>query len=144
MVAFTVRFIYAVVVVVVEVLKLKLIFFFDSSVQPFEGKGDLDGISQMLEQLKKKGFIVKQTDVRDFSEADVYDIYMEAMIPSVRKKYRIRQVFGSQRHSGFLFAKHVPALLVYENPKAQHPSDVYPREEGRRLVGIEDFLRKLL
>ncbi len=123
---------------------MKLRLFFDSSVQPFEGKDDLNKISRMLEELQKRGFVVEQTDVKDFSEADVYDIYMEAMIPSVRKKYRIRQVFGSQRHSGFLFAKQVPALLVYEKPEAQHPSDVYPREEGRRLVGIEDFLRKLL
>jgi len=69
--------------------------------------------------------------------------YFDAVGPSVLKKYRIRQVFGSRRNSGWLFGKGVPALIVVD-PGKQYPEDVYPRKEGGQIVTINDFLKSLL
>ena len=38
--------------------------------------------------------------------------YIEAIAPSVLKKYRVRQVFGSRQRAGWPFGREVPALVV--------------------------------
>ena len=63
-------------------------------------------------------------------------------MPSVLKKYRVRQVFGSRRHSGWLFGRQVPALVAYDE-KTGYPTDVYPHEQGLTSVEIETFLESL-
>ncbi len=42
--------------------------------------------------------------------ADPSATYIEAIAPSVLKKYRVRQVFGSR--AGWPFGREVPALVV--------------------------------
>jgi len=73
----------------------------------------------------------------------VYDVYIKACLPSILKKYAIRKVFGTKRNSGVLFAKEVPALLVYDDYQ-ELPVDTYPHEKGKRDVEIADCLRNLL
>ncbi len=77
------------------------------------------------------------------SDEERTNLYLEATLPTAGRKYRVRQVFGSKRHAGSLFAREVPALLVYENGK-QSPIDVYPHRHGARTVTIRLFLEELL
>ena len=100
-------------------------------------------VMNLLWLLEKKGISNEVIDVDSLSEDDVQKAYLAAVVPSVFKKFRIRQVFGSRRRSGWLFGRGVPALLVYEEGE-QRPSDVYPHEEGQgRVKPIREFLYDL-
>jgi hypothetical protein len=81
----------------------------------------------------------------DMSTEEVRNIYIREVCPlAVRKKVRVRQVFGSRRDPGFAFGKGVPALLVYED-EGRYLVDVYPHEElAGRLITIKEFLQSLL
>jgi hypothetical protein len=68
--------------------------------------------------------------------------YTRAIMPSVWKKYRIRQIFGSRRHSGFMFGRNVPALLIENDPRGIGPEDVYPHEKDGRVITIYEFLTR--
>ncbi len=57
--------------------------------------------------------------------------------PSVVKKYRVRQVFGSRRRAGWLFGRGVPALVVVGSTGTVN--DIYPHERAGKLVTISDF-----
>ena len=104
---------------------------------------DLPKIKGLLERLEKSGVAWVAIDSLRMSAEELSDLYFECVGAAVYQKYRVRQVFGSKRHSGFLFGKEVPALLVYEEWK-EHPSDVYPHRGGESTVTIRTFLEDLL
>ena len=104
---------------------------------------DLSEIKALLQQLETLGISWEAIETSTMSGEELSNLYTEAIGPAVYKKYHLRQVFGSKRHSGFLFGKGVPALLVYE-PGKQDPSDVYPHRAGNRIVTIRAFLEDLL
>ena len=94
--------------------------------------------------LEKSASIKSQrVDTAKLSDEELYEVYMQAVIPSVRKKFGIRRVFGSRKRSGYLFGKGVPALLVYDH-EGEYPVDVYPHKEVGRIITIEEFLQELL
>jgi len=105
------------------------------------------GFSEVLEILRKlkkeKKVIFDIVDTKKFSKENLWDVYSQAMIPSVFKKFKVRQIFGSRRRSASFFAREVPALLVFEKTENQ-PEDVYPHEEMGRIITIKDFLERLL
>lgn len=103
----------------------------------------LEEIRAMLEQLEAGGVQLELVETSALSDEALRKAYAEAIVPSVYKKYRVRRVFGSKRDSGCLFGKRVPALVVYEGEN-RHPTDVYPHEEGGRVVTIREFLEGLL
>ncbi len=103
---------------------------------------DLQNVMKLLDHLKAKGVACDLRDTDKMSEQEISEKYIESIIPSVLKKYRIRQVFGSRRHSGWLFGRQVPALVVYDE-KTGYPIDVYPHEQGTSRVQIETFLEFL-
>src|SRR3989304_1483507 len=102
--------------------------------------GEIRGIFRRLESLGVPWEIV---DTLRMPDQQLADLYLEATFPTARRKYRVRQVFGSKRHAGFLFGRGVPALLVYE-PGKSYPVDVYPHRRGTRTVTIRAFLEDLL
>lgn len=104
---------------------------------------DLSKIEALLKQLEKRGVAWEAVDTTAMSVDKLSDLYIESTVPTAYRKYHVRQVFGSKRHSGFLFGKGVPALLVYE-PGGRYPSDVYPHRAGDRIVTIRAFLEDLL
>jgi hypothetical protein len=104
---------------------------------------DLTEIKAALERLEELGISSEIVDISTMSEEKLSNLYSEAVLPAVFKKYHVRQVFGSKRNSGFLFGRGVPALVVYE-PGNKYPSDVYPHRNGDRLVTIRSFLEDLL
>lgn len=101
---------------------------------------DLNLIQSQLQKLQAAGIEVAMIDTASMSEQEIYEHYIgEAIYPSVRKQYRIRQLFGTQKKSGNFFGRQQPALLVYEGD-SRHPIDVYPRDESGKRVSIEDIL----
>jgi len=104
---------------------------------------DLQEIRTILQRLEESGVSSEIVDVMTKSDEERTDLYLEAIRPTARKKYQVRQVFGSKRHAGYMFGREVPALLVYE-PGKQIPVDVYPHRHGTRAVTIRAFLEGLL
>lgn len=104
---------------------------------------DLNEIRAVFQRLEEMGVSSEIIDTSTWSEKELSNLYIEAVLPAVYKKYHVRQVFGSKRNSGFLFGKGVPALLVYE-PGKQYPSDIYPHRNGGRIVTIKAFIEELL
>ncbi len=131
----------------VEVTEMNLKLIHHTGVPPLDfwaNEGfDLAEVKTILQQLEEMGVSSKIINVSGMSEKELSDLYIEAIGPAVYKKYHVRQVFGSKRHSGYLFGKGVPALLVYE-PGKHYPSDVYPHRMGNRIVTIRAFLEGLL
>ena len=104
---------------------------------------DLRAIQAILRRLEGLGVVWEIVDTMTISDEELTNLYIEATLPTARTKYRVRQVFGSKRHAGFLFGRGVPALLVYELGKSS-PVDVYPHRRGTRTVTIRAFLEDLL
>ncbi|MFQ5898371.1 MAG: hypothetical protein ACE5JN_09005 [Candidatus Methylomirabilia bacterium] len=104
---------------------------------------DLSEIKAILQRLEDLGLSWEIIDTTTRSEEELSNLYAHATLPTANKKYHVRQVFGSKRHSAYLFGKGVPALMVYEQGK-QYPSDLYPHRAGSRIVTIRIFLEDLL
>jgi len=98
-------------------------------------------VTNLLQQLKKKGISSEVIDTDSLSDDALYTAYQNAVVPSVHWKFGIRRVFGTRRRSGCYFGREVPALLVYEEGES-YPGDVYPHEEGQvRVRTIYEFLQ---
>ena len=145
----------------------RLVLFYDSTVVPLpddRSRGITDALK--IATLLQKKHICVLVDTSTLSPEELHLAYAKAVGTSVYKKYRIRQVFGSRRRSGWLFGRHVPALFVYERnfptvvakkpgievlfKQAQTrvdlgqkiPDEVYPRDEDGMIVTIGDFLEQ--
>ena len=125
--------------------KLKL--FYSSKVE--EPLCDLKRIFSYLNDLKKAGISVDLFDTAEISLSELYGHYIKDAVPSsVRKRYRIAHLFGTQKRSGIFFGKEQPSLLFYAEGEftdagrltAKEPTDVYPHDKGGRRISIEEFL----
>lgn len=118
---------------------LKLIY--NTKIQPWES---VERTLKLLAKIKEKyrgEYDFEIIDTNNLSDQELYDLYTEAMIPSVKKKYQIRQIFGSKRYSGSFFGKQQPALLVYEESK--YPADTFPHIKGTQKITIDGYLGQL-
>lgn len=124
---------------------MHLRYYYSSTDEPLdspvnEGIGE---VSDLLTDAKGERLHCERIDTSKLSEEDRMRAYFDAVGPSVLKKYKIRQVFGSRRNSGWLFGKGVPALIVMDSSN-QYPEDVYPRNEVGRIVTVSEFLKDIL
>ncbi|GBC78033.1 hypothetical protein HRbin08_01519 [bacterium HR08] len=102
-------------------------------------------VPRLIEEVRQKGIEVEIMDTGKMSEGERREAYEKAAVLAVRKKYRVRQVFGSRRYGyGPDFGKGVPALLVYKEKGDQYPEDVYPHEREGKIFTIKEFLEQLL
>ena len=102
-------------------------------------------VPSLVEELQRRGIQIEVKDTGSMTEEKHQEAYRKAIIPATRKKYRIRQIFGSRgRGGGPDFGKGVPALLVYRDREAPYPDDVYPHEERGKTVTIKEFLEQFL
>ena len=116
--------------------KLKL--FYSSKVE--EPLCDLKRIFSYLNELKKAGISVDLFDTAEISLSELYGHYIKEAVPSsVRKRYRIAHLFGTQKRSGIFFGKEQPSLLFYAEG-SNVPTDVYPHDKEGRRISIEEFL----
>ena len=103
-------------------------------------RSNLPFIEESLDILSKKNILEYQiVDTNDMTEQERMNNYITACLPSVKHKYRVRTVFGTNRQSGIFFGKHQPAL--YLEGDLWH---VCPHEKNGTLITIEEFLSNLL
>jgi hypothetical protein len=98
----------------------------------------IDAALARAEELRRRGVAVELVDTSTMEPGELQGRYIEAIIPSVLKKYRVRQVFGSRRRAGWLFGRGVPALAVVGPSGAVE--DIYPHDRAGKVVTISDFL----
>ena len=124
-------------------MKLKLIYSPTNS--PFDKPHNKD-FDKALVLLKNEIHHYAEVEIIEagkISDEERYNIYSQAFFPSVRKKLRLRQVFGTRRRSGCFFGKEIPALLVYEEDM-KYPVSIYPHEKNGRIITIKEFLETLI
>ncbi len=119
---------------------MKLEFIYNSRIK--DPWSDVPKIVKNLEELKKFGVQYDIIDTIKMSDEKIQDLYYKAYIPSVKKNYRIRLIFGSRNYSGTFFGKNQPALLVYEDDR-EIPIDIYPHEKERQKISIEESLEEI-
>lgn len=82
----------------------------------------------------------QEVNTAQMDASELYEIYISEAVPSsVKKKYKIGHIFGTQRKSAVYFGKEQPALLVYQNG-GEESTDVSPHTVKGRRVSIEDYL----
>lgn len=102
-----------------------------------------DKVSELLEKMERKGVTYERIDTSQLTDEQIAEAYIRSVIgPTQLKKYRVRQVFGSARRSGWLFGRQVPALVVYSSSGSQFPEDVFPHAIGGHIVTIREYLEK--
>jgi len=94
----------------------------------------IDEVLDRLEELRSQGVDVKVVDTTRMTEQEIQSDYIKAIQPSVRRKYAVRQTFGSRGRSGWLFGRGVPALVVRDISGGI--VDVFPHMESGRLVTV--------
>ena len=120
-----------------------------SEVEVYYEAGDHDGDvraqttasedgERILQRLREAGIEYRAVDVSGLSSEALRDTYFRvATPPSVWKRYRVRELFGTQKYPGAFFGRSVPALVVFEDGR---PVDVYPHQEGGKIVSIDDYI----
>ena len=124
-------------------MHLKL--YYSSEVEPSYSSAneEFDKVLELLEKMERKGVTCERIDTRQLTDEQIAEAYIRSVIgPTQLKKYRVRQVFGSARRSGWLFGKQVPALVVYSASESQFPEDVFPHAIGGHIVTIQEYLKK--
>lgn len=104
---------------------------------------DIPKILKLFDELQDLGVGCQIIDTVDMDEETLSELYIEAVMPSVRKHYRVKHFFGTRNKKGKFFGREQPALLVYKDNK-RYPEDIYPHEEEREKVTIEDYLSQIL
>ena len=100
---------------------------------------DLTFVETKLKELSKTNklsYNIVDTANMDGSERD--SLYVRAILPSVWNKYRVRTIFGTNRHSGVFFGKEQPALLVEGDIWG-----IFPHKKDGKEISIENFLENL-
>ena len=99
----------------------------------------IEAIPALLKQIERFGARVLQVDLCSRSAEQRFQEYAKAIIPAVHKKYEVKRIFGTARHSACWFGIQVPALVVKETVDAV--GDTYPhRKSGNTIVTIHQFL----
>ncbi len=101
-----------------------------------------EGVERAVRQIREAAIEYRVVDAGAMTREEAQSAYERlAVPPSVRRRYRVRRVFGTNKYTGGFFGKGVPALVVLENGR---PQDVYPHEEqDGTIVTIKDYLDRL-
>jgi hypothetical protein len=129
-----------------EVVVVKYLLYYDVSNPAAISKDTppntgIDAVLARLQDFRPKGQPLEIMDIGKMTEEQRMTAYIRALTPSVYQKYRVRKVFGSQRHAGFAFGRGVPALVVWDDAEG-FALDVYPHEKLGRIITIYEFLTK--
>jgi hypothetical protein len=125
---------------------MKLTFYCPSDpALPFQDERNrgIDAVPSLLERLERKGARIRRIDPGTLSAERRFEEYARATIPAIYKKYEVKRIFGTNRHSACWFGLQVPALIVKQNP--DDVGDTYPhRKSGNTIVTIHQFLTAAL
>jgi hypothetical protein len=104
----------------------------------------IEMVHQLLDQLSRRGETVQIRNTGEMNPEELMTAYIsEAAVAAVYGKYRVRNVFGSNRRPGSAFGQGVPALSV-RDASAAVAHNVYPHNASGRYVTIYEFLIKTL
>jgi hypothetical protein len=104
----------------------------------------IEQVPALLDEIRRRGEIVEIRNAAEMSEEELLTAYFtDAAVAAVYGKYRVRTVFGSNRHPGISFGKGVPALSV-RGSAANTAPNVYPHNMSGRYVTIYEFLTQTL
>jgi hypothetical protein len=107
-----------------------------------ERNNGIDAVPALLQKLERRGVNVRRIDPRPLTGEQRFHEYTKAIIPAVYKKYEVKRIFGTNRHSACWFGVQVPALLVKHDDEV---GDTYPhRKSGNIVVTIHEFLTSTL
>lgn len=118
---------------------MQYFYYYSSAIEPIDSPYN-KGLSRVHSGLfsSRASVVVNLIDINGASEDIINKIYSTAAAASASNKYKIRQVFGSVRYSGWLFGRGVPALIVFDDNN--FVKDVYPHNQGGKIVTIQDLL----
>ena len=101
-------------------------------------------VQQLLDEISRRGETVQIRNAAEMNTEELMTAYFsEAAVAAVYGKYRVRNVFGSNRQPGSAFGKGVPALSV-RGAAADVAPNVYPHNMSGRYVTIYEFLTQTL
>lgn len=121
---------------------MELELYYDSTVEPFvSAEFNTADVFRLLDEAKGMGIVVRIYDTAGWNHDMVREVYLKACVPAIRKKYKIKNIFGKRGSGGLFFGRQIPALLVIKDGK---PINVYPHREGGRLITISEFLENLV
>jgi len=104
----------------------------------------IDRVPALLDEVSRRGEAVQIRNASEMSKEELMAAYFsEAAVAAVYGKYRVRTVFGSNRHPGVAFGQGVPALSVRDLSVDTAPN-VYPHNMSGRFVTICEFLTRML
>lgn len=99
----------------------------------------IEGVPTLLEEFERRGVKLRKVDPNTLNAEQIFEEYAKATIPAIYKKYEVKRMFGTNRHSACWFGRQVPALVVKQ--AADSVGDTYPhRESGNLVVTIHQFL----
>lgn len=125
---------------------MEIKYYYSSVIEPFndDRNGGIKDVPELLTQIENKGVKCQKIDTSQLTDEQIYDAYVKSVVgPTQLKKYKVRQVFGSARHSGWLFGRRVPALVVY-TVSSKVPEDVFPHSLGGRIMTVKEGLSGLM
>jgi hypothetical protein len=100
----------------------------------------IEAVPALLEQLERRGAKVTRIDPNTLTQDQRIHEYSRAIIPAVYKKYEVKRIFGTNRHSACWFGVQVPALIV-KRDSDDIVGDTYPhRKPPNTVVTIHDYL----
>jgi hypothetical protein len=121
---------------------MELTFYFPSDptvIFQDERNQGIEAVSDLLTQIECFGTRVLRVDLSSLSGEQRFHEYVKATIPAIHKKYEVKRIFGTARHSACWFGIQVPALVVKEAVDAV--GDTYPHRKSRNtVVTIHQFL----
>ena len=125
---------------------MELKYYYSSVIDPLndDRNAGIKDVPKLITQIENKGVKCQRIDTSQLPDEQIYDAYVKSVVgPTQLKKYKVRQVFGSARHSGWLFGRGVPALVVY-TVNSRVPEDVFPHNLGGRITTIKEGLNGLI
>src|SRR5271154_2762245 len=104
----------------------------------------IEMVPPLLDELRRRGESVQIRNTAEMNTEEIMTAYIsEAAVAAVYGKYRVRNVFGSNRRPGSAFGQGVPALSVRDASVDVAPK-VYPHNASGRYVTIYEFLTQML
>jgi len=104
----------------------------------------IEMVPPLLDELRRRGESVQIRNTAEMNTEELMTAYIsEAAVAAVYGKYRVRNVFGSNRRPGSAFGQGVPALSV-RDASADVAPKVYPDNASGRYVTIYEFLTQTL
>jgi hypothetical protein len=94
----------------------------------------------LLRRLTANGYNLELVDILNLTEKERIASYTKVIIPAVHKRYEVRKVLGTNRHSACWFGAEVPVLFVTNTDSV---GDTYPHRKENRIITIHDFLAGL-